>query len=69
MRVIVKKSIFHNYGLPAVMAVLIGLSNCNYQERGHANTPPENPGSQIKPGVDTHAHPGNIDKDNIHLEK
>ncbi|PBQ33637.1 hypothetical protein CNR22_18260 [Sphingobacteriaceae bacterium] len=59
----------HSYGLPAVMALLIGLSNCGYQEQGHANTPPETPGSQVKTGVDTVVHPGNIDKDSIHLEK
>jgi hypothetical protein len=64
------KRILHSYGLPAAMAVLISLSNCSrYEERGHANTPPENPGSQIKTGIDTFSHPGNIDKDSIHLEK
>jgi len=63
------KRIFHSYGLPAAMAVLIVLSNCSYQEKGHANTPPENPGSQVKTGVDTFAHPGNIDADSIHIDK
>lgn len=63
------KKILHIYALPACMMLLISLSNCSYQERGHANTPPENPGSQVKTGVDTVAHPGNIDQDSIHLEK
>jgi len=61
--------ILHSYGLPALLMILIGLSNCSYEERGHANTPPENPGSQTKTGVDTFAHPGNIDKDSIHLDR
>lgn len=64
--------ILHNYGLPAIMLLLIGLSNCRYeghQERGHANTPPETPGSQVKVGVDTVANSGNIDKDSVHLER
>jgi hypothetical protein len=45
------------------------LYGCGYQEKGHANTPAEHPGSQMKPGVDTIAHPGNMDRDSIHLEK
>ena len=60
---------FHSFCLPAAMAVLIGLSNCGYQEQNHANTPPETPGSQNTPGVDTVVHPGNIDKDSIHLHE
>lgn len=48
--------------------VLISLVGCGYEEKGHANTPAENPGSQMKVGVDTIAHPGNIDKDTIKVE-
>jgi hypothetical protein len=51
--------------LTALLLIVLGFQNCGYEEQGHANTPPENPGSQIKPGVDTVAHPGNIDKDTI----
>lgn len=42
-----------------------GISGCGYKEKGHANTPAEHPGSQTKVGVDTIAHPGNIDRDTI----
>lgn len=45
------------------------LIGCGYQEKGHANTPAEHPGSQMRPGVDTFAHPGNIDSDTIRLDK
>lgn len=62
------KAFFQTYILPAILVVLVFLSNCGYEERNHANTPPENPGSQLKTGVDTIAHPGNIDQDSIHLE-
>jgi hypothetical protein len=49
-----------------ILLEVFSLTNCGYKERGHANTPAENPGSQTKTGVDTIAHPGNIDKDTIH---
>ena len=54
--------------LTALVLALFTFQNCGYEERGHANTPPENPGSQNKIGVDTTAHPGNIDKDTITAE-
>lgn len=41
---------------------------CGYDEMGHANTPAEHPGSQTRVGIDTLAHPGNIDRDTITLE-
>ena len=44
------------------------LQNCGYEERGHSNTPPENPGSQTRTGIDTTSHPGNIDQDSIHFD-
>jgi hypothetical protein len=49
--------------------ILFWLTGCGYPEKGHANTPAENPGSQIKVGTDTIAHPGNIDRDTFELEK
>jgi hypothetical protein len=56
--------------LPLVLITLFFTTmSCGYDEKGHSNTPPENPGSQVKTGVDTTAHPGNIDQDSIHLEK
>jgi len=60
------RTLFIDYALTAVMLFAF-LTNCGYKERGHANTPPENPGSQVKTGPDTLAHPGNIDRDTIHL--
>jgi hypothetical protein len=51
--------------LTALILIFFTFQNCGYEERGHANTPPENPGSQTKVGVDTIAHPGNIDRDSI----
>jgi hypothetical protein len=48
-----------------VLLEIFTLSNCGYPERGHANTPAENPGSQSRTEVDTMAHPGNIDRDTI----
>jgi hypothetical protein len=51
--------------LTALVLVFFTFQNCGYEERGHANTPPENPGSQNKIGVDSTAHPGNIDRDTI----
>lgn len=63
------KDFYFTYFYPTILIVLIALSNCSYNERGHANTPPENPGSQVKTGVDTFAHPGNIDRDSIHPER
>jgi hypothetical protein len=56
--------------LPVILVTsLLTITSCGYDEKGHSNTPPENPGSQVKTGVDTTAHPGNIDRDSIHLEK
>jgi hypothetical protein len=54
--------------LTALLLCFFGFQNCGYEEKGHANTPPENPGSQMKVGVDTTAHPGNIDRDTIEAE-
>jgi hypothetical protein len=51
--------------LTALVLLFFIFQNCGYEEKGHANTPPENPGSQMKPGVDSNAHPGNIDRDTI----
>lgn len=48
-----------------IIISLVTTVSCGYEERGHANTPAENPGSQIKTGTDTFAHPGNIDRDTI----
>ncbi len=69
MKIIIKKSIFHTYGLPVAMAVLIGLSNCNYQQRVHSNTSCENAERPVKTDGDTFAHAGNGDKDIIYVEK
>jgi hypothetical protein len=60
-----KKLIFISITTMALIAI---LSRCGYKERGHANTPAEAPGDQTKPGIDTLAHPGNIDKDTIKVE-
>jgi hypothetical protein len=54
--------------IAVVLLEIFSLSNCGYKERGHANTPAETPGAQVKPGIDTLAHPGNIDRDTIQLE-
>lgn len=55
--------------IPAMLVVMLaGTISCGYEEKGHANTPAENPGSQTKTGVDTVAHPGNIDRDTIRPE-
>jgi hypothetical protein len=48
---------------------LLALFGCGYKERGHANTPPEAPGDQTKVGIDTVAHPANINKDTIRVEE
>ncbi len=48
-----------------VILEIFSLTNCGYKERGHANTPAETPGSQTQVGIDTTAHPGNIDRDSI----
>ncbi len=48
-----------------VLLEIFSLTNCGYKEKGHANTPAETPGSQTQVGVDTLAHPGNIDKDTV----
>jgi hypothetical protein len=63
------KIVLIDYSLTALLFIALTFSMCGYKERGHANTPAENPGSQMKVGVDTLAHPGNIDKDTIHLQK
>jgi hypothetical protein len=52
-----------------VLLELWALYGCGYKERGHANTPAEYPGDQTKVGIDTLAHPGNIDRDTIQIEK
>jgi hypothetical protein len=54
-----------DFVLTALLLVFFTFQNCGYEEKGHANTPPENPGSQMKPGVDTSVHPGNIDRDSL----
>jgi hypothetical protein len=51
--------------LTGALLLFFGFQNCGYEERGHANTPAETPGSQTRVGVDTVAHPGNIDRDTI----
>jgi hypothetical protein len=50
-----------------VSALILLSAGCGYKERGHSNTPPEHPGSQVKTGADSIVHPGNIDMDSIHL--
>lgn len=55
--------------LTALLLIVFGFQNCGYEEKGHANTPAEHPGAQTRPGVDTLAHPGNIDRDTIHLHE
>lgn len=52
-----------------IVLEIITLTNCGYPERGHANTPAETPGSQTRVGVDTLAHPGNIDQDSIRVHQ
>jgi hypothetical protein len=54
-----------------VLTICTGIytGSCGYEEKGHANTPAETPGSQIRVGVDTVAHPGNIDRDSIHVSQ
>ncbi len=52
-----------------VVLEIFSLTNCGYKEQGHANTPAETPGSQSRVGVDTTAHPGNIDKDTIQVHQ
>ena len=56
-----------DFVLTGALLFILSLQNCGYKERGHANTPAENPGSQTRSGVDSSNHPGNIDKDTIHL--
>ena len=51
--------------LTALLFIVLGFQNCGYEERGHANTPPADPGTQTRPGADTVSHPGNIDRDTI----
>ena len=53
----------------ALLAVATITQSCGYDEKGHANTPAENPGSQVRVGIDTVAHPGNIDRDTIHVHQ
>ena len=55
--------------LSVVILEIFSLTNCGYKERGHANTPAETPGSQSRVGVDTTAHPGNIDGDTIQVHQ
>lgn len=53
--------------LAAIISLeIFSLYKCGYPEKNHANTPPEYPGSQMKVGVDTISHPGNMDQDTIH---
>ncbi len=59
------KTRFTDFILTALLLIILGFQNCGYEEQGHANTPPENPGSQMRVGVDTTSHPGNIDRDTI----
>lgn len=54
-----------DYMLTAMLMSLFCFQQCGYGEMGHANTPPENPGSQTRTGVDSSVHPGNIDRDTI----
>jgi hypothetical protein len=63
------KTLFVDFTLTGLLLGSLLLSTCGYKEQGHANTPAENPGSQMKVGVDTVAHPGNIDRDTINLHK
>lgn len=63
------KKLLHSYGLPLAMAVLIGLSNCSYQGKGHKPSPLENSESELKSGVDEFDYTSNSAKNNIHLEK
>ena len=63
------KKLLHFYGLPLAMAVLIGLSNCSYQQGGHGRLPLENSESQVKTGADAFAYSGSSVKCSIHLEK
>ena len=51
-----------------ILLEVFSLTNCGYKEQGHANTPAETPGAQTQVGVDTTAHPGNIDRDSIQLD-
>lgn len=51
-----------------VLVLFFAFQSCGYKERGHANTPAEAPGDQMKIGVDTAVHPGNIDRDTITAE-
>jgi len=64
--------ILHSYGLPAAMAVLIGLSSYNFQEKGRLNDA-ENSGNQVKTAVNSpvviDVHTGNTDRSNHHIEK
>ena len=63
------KTKFTDFILTGALLFFLSLQNCGYEERGHANTPPENPGSQTRVGVDTTSHPGNIDRDSIKLHE
>ena len=63
------KKLLHSYGLPLAMAVLIGLSNCSYQQRGHGRLPHENSKSQVKIGADAFAYSSSSFKYSIYLEK
>ena len=62
------KTLFVDFTLTGLLLGSLLLSTCGYKEKGHANTPAESPGSQTKVGVDTLAHPGNIDRDTITLQ-
>jgi hypothetical protein len=55
--------------LTGLLLMFLGLQNCGYEERGHSNTPAENPGSQTRVGVDSTVHPGNIERDTIKTDR
>jgi len=59
----IKKSLLITTSI--ILLELLSLYKCGYPEKGHSNTPAEYPGSQMKDGVDTLAHPGNMNRDTI----
>lgn len=63
------KSRLTDFILTVSLLMFVTVQSCGYEEQGHANTPAENPGSQTRTGVDTVAHPGNIDRDTITLHE
>jgi hypothetical protein len=62
-----KKSLIIAAGI--ISLEVFSLYKCGYPEKGHSNTPAEYPGSQMKVGVDTLAHPGNMDKDTLQMHQ